>query len=358
MINVLVVDDSAVMRKVLSDELSRFGDIRVIGTAIDPYVARDKIVRLRPDVITLDLQMPRMDGLTFLVKLMKHHPLPVVVVSGITTEKSKLAIQALEMGAVEVIKKPKSEEDAYDFSRQLVNAVRAGAKARVKKRPVLQPLPPAPIPVPLSEKLHVHKILAIGASTGGTEAIEAILTRFPSSAPATMIVQHMPEYFTTTFAERLNQICQVRVREAHDNEPLAPGTAYIAPGNHHMLLKNCGDRYIIRIKDGPRVHHQRPSVDVLFKSVAKCAGHECIGVLLTGMGNDGAKGLLEMRRSGAHTIAQDERTSVVFGMPRAAIELKAAIDVLPLHNIAQRILSVLSGRSHSRRKEKSEAINS
>lgn len=351
MVRVLVVDDSAVMRRVLSEELSRYGDIRVVGTATDPYVARDKIVRLNPDVITLDLQMPKMDGLTFLMKLMKHHPLPVVIVSGKATENGKEAIRALELGAVEVLSKPKQEKETLTFSRRLITSVRAAAKARVKKRKPQGNEEVVAEPIPTQLHLTDGKVIAIGASTGGTEALENILARMPLSVPPIMIVQHMPACFTRTFAERLDQICTISVCEAATNTVLASGTAYIAPGDKHMLLAKSKDQYFVRLKDGPRVHHQRPSVDVLFQSVAHCTGGKGIGVLLTGMGEDGAKGLLMMRENGAYTIAQDEKTSVVFGMPRAAIELDAAQSVLALPHIAQRIISALSGQSHKKKQE-------
>ena len=348
MINVLVVDDSAVMRRVLSEELSGFSDIKVVGTATDPYVARDKIIRLDPDVITLDLQMPKMDGLTFLMKLMKYHPLPVVIVSGKAVENGKEAIRALELGAVEVISKPKQEKDTLFFSRRLATAVRAAAKARVRKRKAKEAPKTGAKPISMPVRLPVHKVIAIGASTGGTEALATILTRMPDNSPPILVVQHMPECFTRTFAERLDQMCTISVCEAEDNTALAAGVAYIAPGGRHMLLTKRNGQYYLKIKNGPRVHHQYPSVNVLFQSVARCAGSNSIGVLLTGMGEDGAKGLLMMHEQGAYTIAQDEKTSVVFGMPRVAIELNAAQSVIALPHIAQRIISVLSDQNHKK----------
>jgi two-component system, chemotaxis family, protein-glutamate methylesterase/glutaminase len=339
MIKVLIVDDSAVVRSILTSELSKHKDIEVIGTAVDPYVARDKIVKLRPDVITLDIEMPRMDGLSFLAKLMKHLPMPVVVVSSLTPKNSDTALKALELGAMEVLGKPGGSYSSQDISIQLAHAIRAAASARIQKSPPKVSAAVANERMKPIEFKTTHQIIAIGASTGGTKAIETVLTSMPANAPATVIVQHMPEAFTRAFAERLNQICRVEVREARDNDHAIPGLALIAPGNFHMLLKRSGGSYLVRIKDGPRVHYQRPSVDILFQSVAKSAGENAVGAILTGMGADGAKGLLAMKESGAYTIAQDEATSVVFGMPKEAIELGAAHKIVPLSSITQEILA-------------------
>ena len=339
MIKVLIVDDSAVVRSILTSELSRHKDIEVIGTAVDPYVARDKIVKLRPDVITLDIEMPRMDGLSFLAKLMKHLPMPVVVVSSLTPKNSDTALKALELGAVEVLGKPGGSYSTQDISRSLANAIRAAASAKIQKTPAKgEGAAGVTLIKPIQFKT-THQIIAIGASTGGTKAIETVLTSMPANAPATVIVQHMPEAFTRAFAERLNQICRMEVREARDNDHAIPGLALIAPGNYHMLLKRSGGNYLVRIKDGPRVHYQRPSVDILFQSVAKSAGRNAVGAILTGMGADGAKGLLAMKESGSYTIAQDEATSVVFGMPKEAIALGAADKIVPLPLIAQKIIA-------------------
>jgi two-component system chemotaxis response regulator CheB len=346
MIRVLIVDDSALVRKVLTDELSKFEDIEVIGSAVDPYVAREKIARLRPDVITLDVEMPRMDGLSFLEKLMRHYPIPVVVVSSLTPENSETALRALELGAVEVVSKPGSMYTAPDVSRQLIRAIRAAAMAKVRplgartaegaaaERPA-QPRGGVPLRT-------THKIVAIGASTGGTRAIETLLRAMPPDAPGIVIVQHMPANFTASFAARLDQVCAIEVREARDNDPVAPGVALIAPGDRHMVLQRSGARYHVRIKDGPPVHHQRPAVDVLFMSVARNAGRNAVGVILTGMGADGASGLLAMRESGAYTIAQDEASCVVFGMPREAIRLGAAMEVVSLDEMAPAILRAVA----------------
>ena len=341
MIRVLIVDDSAIVRRVLSDELSKYRDIEVVGSAVDPYIARDKIVKLHPDVITLDLEMPRMNGLAFLSKLMKHYPLPVVVVSSLTPQNGQTAIRALELGAIEVICKPGSTSLTPQISRQLIHAIRAAASARVTQQQVTSETAPAAV---APQDFHIqttHQIIAIGASTGGTKAIETILRGLPATCPGTLIVQHMPEQFTTSFAQRLNQTCQMEVREAQDNDLLGRGVALVAPGNRHMLLQQNGVHYLVRIKNGPAVNHQRPSVDVLFQSVAHSAGSNAVGVLLSGMGADGAKGLLAMHEKGAYTLAQDEQTCVVFGMPKEAIRLRAVDRVAPIEHIPGAIVHFL-----------------
>ncbi len=341
MIKVLIVDGSAVVRKILSGELSKHRDIEVVGTAVNPFVARDKIVKLRPDVITLDIEMPRMDGLTFLSKLMKHFPMPVVVVSSLTPENSETALKALDLGAVEVFCKPGSAYSTKDISRDLARAIRAAASARVepfseKKPQVAKKAQIGPIKFKTT-----HKIVAIGASTGGTRAIETVLSGLPVTTPGTVIAQHMPEAFTAGFAQRLNETCQMEVREARDNDHVIPGVALVAPGNRHMVLRRSGGSYLVKIKNGPLVHYQRPSVDVLFRSVAKSAGKNAVGAILTGMGADGAKGLLEMKENGAYTIAQDEATCVVFGMPKEAMEIGAVDKVVPLPNISASVIHAL-----------------
>ncbi len=343
MIKVLIVDDSAVVRKVISKELSRFNDIEVVATAVDPYMARDKIVKLRPDVITLDLEMPRMDGLSFLVKLMKHYPMPVVVLSSLTPKNSEIALKALDLGAVDVLCKPGAAYSTGDISQSLARAIRAAASARIQNNPGQSSIPVAKVQVNSLLVQTTLKVIAVGASTGGTKAIEAVLSTMPVTSPGTVIVQHIPENFTTAFAGRLNGICPMEVREARDNDHIVPGVALIAPGNRHMLLYRSGGTYLVKIKNGPRVHYQRPSVDVLFQSVAKNAGRNAVGVLLTGMGADGAKGMLSMRENGANTIAQDEKSCVVFGMPKEAIKLGAADEVVPLSNISRSIINALKG---------------
>ncbi len=339
MIRVLVVDDSALVRKILTDELSKHDDIEVVGTAVDPYAARDKIVKLRPDVLTLDVEMPRMDGLSFLEKLMKHLPMPVVVLSSLTPKNSETALRALALGAVEVIAKPGSSFSTGDVAVKLVQAVRNAATAHVTRRVSPSPTDKFQAPAPLGSLLTTHKVLAIGASTGGTRALEDVLRGLPHDAPGTVIVQHMPPGFTDAFARRLDGLCAMNIREARDGDDVVPGTVLIAPGDYHMLLVRSGARYVVQIKGGPPVHHQRPAVDVLFQSVARSAGKNAVGVILTGMGGDGAAGLLQMRQAGARTIAQDEASCVVFGMPKEAIKIGAAEEIVPLNQMAQTILA-------------------
>lgn len=343
MIKVLVVDDSALVRKVLTTELSRHEDIEVVGSAVDPYSARDKIVHLNPDVVTLDLEMPRMDGLSFLAKLMQYKPLPVVVVSSLTPERNETALKALELGAVEVLSKPSPHSTTDEMHRALVRAIRAASKVKFSNLVPGAAQPAAPVPE--LKFLTTHKILAIGASTGGTVALEAVLTRMPANTPGTVIVQHMPEGFTASFAQRLDTLCEMEVREAKDMDFVVPGCALIAPGNKHMILQRSGGNYIVRIKDGPPVHHQRPAVDILFETVAQNAGRNAVGVILTGMGADGAKGLLDIRNSGGHTIAQDEKSCLVFGMPKEAIKLGAAQEIVPLQLVPETVMKAFSAQS-------------
>jgi len=341
MIKVLIVDDSAIVRKIFSQELERQPDIHVVGTAPDPYVARDKIVALKPDVITLDIEMPRMDGITFLGKLMKHFPLPVIIVSSLTRNGGQLALEAVDKGAVEVLGKPGEAYSVGDLSEQLAEKIRAAARVDVSRRGVQVASPQKSVAALHSKALSetTNKVLAIGASTGGTEALKEVLTRLPRTIPGTVIVQHMPPNFTTAFAERLNGLCEFDVKEAADGDTVRPGLALIAPGNYHMLLNRSGARYFVRVRTGPMVHHQRPAVDVLFKSVARYAGANAAGVILTGMGKDGADGLLEMRNNGASTIGQDEASCVVYGMPREAALRGAVEKVHDLFDIPAAILN-------------------
>jgi two-component system chemotaxis response regulator CheB len=330
-IKVLIVDDSAIVRKIFSEELSKYNDIEIVGTAPDPFVARDKIVALQPDVITLDIEMPRMDGLTFLRKLMKHYPLPTIIVSSLTPRGGKLTLEAMEIGAVDVIGKPGASYTVGNMSAQLAEKIRAASFARIVKKDLgVQEPDHAPLKALAQTS---YKVIAMGASTGGTEALKSVLTKLPANSPGIVIVQHMPANFTTAFADRLNSLCQITVREARDNDSVIPGLALLAPGNFHMILRRSGARYYVEVKTGPMVHHQRPAVDILFKSAAKTAGSNAIGVIMTGMGADGAEGLLEMKTAGADTIAQDESSCVVFGMPKEAIKLGAADKVLPLDRI-------------------------
>ena len=364
-VRVLIVDDSAIVRKILSEALASAADLEVVGTAPDPYVARDKILALKPDVLTLDIEMPRMDGLTFLRKLMHFHPMPAVVISSLAQPSCHAAIRALELGAVEVLAKPGGPYSVGELKDTLAAKIRAAACARVRRiEPVVvarlpeavplplpaphgiarfSPAPPAAAPgavaAPLRNSLPAGSVIAIGASTGGTEAISAVLTRIPKDSPPIVIAQHIPPVFSKAFANRLNETCAIGVREAEDNDLLEPGTALVAPGDFHMLLRKVGGHYRVNVKTGPRVCYQRPSVDVLFTSVAESAGPAAVAVLLTGMGADGAQGLLKLRSAGAHTIAQDEATCVVYGMPREAVELGAAVQVLPLGAIAAAMIA-------------------
>ncbi len=343
-IKVLVVDDSAVVRKVFTQELSRERGIKVIGTAPDPYMARDKIVKLKPDVITLDIEMPRMDGLTFLKKLMKHYPLPVIIVSSLTQKGGKLAMEALSSGALEVICKPSAAYSVGDMSVQLADKIRAVARIPVCALTDACASEPDTAPAVKSKALATttNKIIAIGASTGGTEAIKTVLCSMPPNSPGIVIVQHMPAKFTTSFAERLNSLSQINVKEATDGDSVTNGQALLAPGNFHMLLKRSGARYYVQIKTGPLIHHQRPAADVLFRSVANTAGANAIGIIMTGMGVDGAAGMLEMKNAGARNIAQDEKSCVVFGMPKEAIKLGATEQVVGLDQITQTALDMVA----------------
>jgi len=342
-IKVLVVDDSAIVRKVFSEQLSRHKGIKVIGTAPDPYVARDKIVELKPDVITLDIEMPRMDGITFLRKLMRYYPLPVIIVSSLTAKGSKLALEALSIGALEVISKPDSAYSVGDMSLQLAEKIRAVNGARLSIPEHGQKAKNNSLTVLNSQALAVttNKIIAIGASTGGTEAIKNVLTRLPQNSPGIVVVQHMPAKFTTSFAERLDEQWQMNVAEAKNGDAVINGQVLIAPGNYHMIFKRSGARYYVEIKNGPLIHYQRPAVDVLFKSVARYAGANALGILLTGMGKDGAQGMLDMKNAGAINIAQDEKSCVVFGMPKEAINIGAVNHVQDINSIADKIISIL-----------------
>lgn len=337
-IKVLIVDDSAMVRSILQKELSKDPDIEVIGTAPDPYVARDKIVQLKPDVITLDIEMPRMDGITFLKKLMQYYPLPVIIVSSLTPKGGELAMEALEAGAVEVLCKPGAAYTVGDMSVELIDKIKASARVRVQKKEITSPT----MYKKLSLTKTTNKVVVIGASTGGTEALANILKVLPPNSPGIAIVQHMPEHFTRSFADRLNELCDIEVKEASNGDSVIPGRALIAPGNYHMLLKRSGAQYYVEVKSGPLVSRHRPSVDVLFKSASQYGGKNVVGVIMTGMGKDGAEGMKLMHEQGAKTIAQDESTCIVFGMPKEAIALNAVDYVLPLDKIPQKILELAS----------------
>ncbi|MDO9305343.1 MAG: chemotaxis response regulator protein-glutamate methylesterase [Sulfuricurvum sp.] len=338
-IRVLIVDDSATARAVLTDILSGDPMIEVVGTASDAYIARDKIVELRPDVICLDVEMPRMDGITFLKRLMHYMPIPVIMVSSLTQAGAKTTLEALESGAVDFVPKPHSHiYDGKDEMRdELIAKIKIASRVKVKQH-LLRNTAQANT-TSLAET--TNKILAIGASTGGTEALKDVLMGLPRNAPGTIVVQHMPANFTGPFAERLNSLCAMEVREARNGDSITPGLVLIAPGDYHMVVRRSGARYYVEIGSGEKVSGHRPSADVLLNSVAKIAGANAIGVILTGMGGDGAKGLLAMRNAGARTIGQDEASCVVYGMPKVAYELGAVENQLPLSKIANAILAVL-----------------
>jgi len=337
-VRVLVVDDSALIRQLMAELLEADPGITVVGTAADPYIARDKIKQLSPDVLTLDVEMPRMDGLTFLRNLMRLRPMPVVMVSTLTEAGAQVTLDALALGAVDFVAKPKLdvERGLTDYAALLVEKVKHAAQARVAR---IAPGPPGaqyegPLGYPATDRL-----LAIGASTGGTEAIRELLSWMPADAPATVIVQHIPAAFSGPFAERLDRSSRMTVLEARDHQPLLAGHAYVAPGGRHLRVVRSGARWHCRLHDDDPVRGHRPSVDVLFESVAAHAGGNASAALLTGMGDDGARGLLALRKAGANTFAQDEATSVVWGMPGAAVALGAATEVLPLSQIANRLLA-------------------
>jgi two-component system chemotaxis response regulator CheB len=341
-IRVLVVDDSAIVRKILTESLAAEPDLEVVGSAPDPYVARDKILALEPDVLTLDIEMPRMDGLTFLKKLMHYRPLPVIVISSIGRASCQTAIEAMRLGAVEVLAKPSGPYSVGELRTVLAMKIRAAAASRIRKADVPETVPSAE-PQPLSPSaFHSSSIIAVGASTGGTEAIETILTQLPEQVPGIVVTQHIPAGFSRAFADRLDQLCRIEVREAADGDYLIPGRALVAPGDYHMLLRKTSAGYRVAIRSGPRVCYQRPSVDVLFASVAEAAGARAVGVILTGMGSDGAEGMLKMKNAGAYNIAQDEASCTVFGMPNEAIRAGAIDQILPLNRIASGLLAALT----------------
>jgi two-component system chemotaxis response regulator CheB len=350
-IRVLIVDDSAIVRQTLVQIIESDSQLEVMGTASDPYFAAKKIAEEVPDVITLDVEMPRMDGLTFLKKIMAQHPIPVVIISSLTAKGTETGMKALELGAVEIITKPQMNTKLFiEESRiRICEAIKGAAHAKLKRRRVeAEPvvvapklsadavLPPAAANQSMIKTTEI--VVAVGASTGGTEALTSFLQAMPLDTPGIIIVQHMPEKFTTSFANRLNEICKISVKEAENGDSVIRGRALIAPGNFHMLLKRSGARYYVEVKEGPLVNRHRPSVDVLFRSTARYAGANAIGVIMTGMGDDGARGLLEMKQAGAKTVAQDEKSCVVFGMPKEAIKLGAADKVLPLDAIAQYVI--------------------
>jgi len=349
-IRVLIVDDSAVVRQALTEILSAEPGIEVMGAASDPFVAADKMQHEIPDVITLDVEMPRMDGITFLQKIMSQHPLPVVICSSLTGSGSETTMKALDYGAVDIIEKPRlgTRQFLRESSVRICDAVRAASLARVRKRSAavysVSPKLNADVMIakPGSRAMvkTTEQVVVVGASTGGTEALRTFLEALPPDAPGIVIVQHMPEHFTRAFAKRLDGLCRISVKEAADNDTVLTGQALIAPGNYHLLLKRSGARYYVEVKNGPLVSRHRPSVDVLFRSAARYAGRNSIGVIMTGMGDDGARGMLEMKETGAYTIAQDEDSCVVFGMPNEAIKLGGVDTVMPLPRIASEVIRV------------------
>ncbi|HMN44393.1 MAG TPA: chemotaxis response regulator protein-glutamate methylesterase [Povalibacter sp.] len=363
-IRLLIVDDSALVRKLLTEMVGKDRDIEVVGTATDPYAAREKIKQLNPDVITLDVEMPRMDGVTFLENLMRLRPMPVVMVSSLTQHGADITLRALELGAVDFVAKPKVDVagSLADYAQELIAKIKMAAGARVNPRssaprPAAAPAASAAglkiderrtadavLPAVTGRRVlrTTDRIVAIGASTGGTEAIREVLEMMPADAPAIVISQHIPAAFSRAFAERVNRSCAMSVCEAQDGQYILPGHAYIAPGDRHLIVERDGARYRCRLSDGPHVNRHRPSVDVMFRSVAQNVGPNATGVILTGMGDDGARGLKEMLEAGAGTIAQDEATSVVWGMPGAAVKLGAAEHVMPLQRIPGQILNLTS----------------
>ncbi|HEY0885941.1 MAG TPA: chemotaxis response regulator protein-glutamate methylesterase [Ramlibacter sp.] len=344
-ISVLCVDDSALIRQVMTEIINGQPDLQVVGAAADPLVARDMIKALNPDVLTLDVEMPRMDGLEFLEKLMRLRPMPVVMVSSLTERGSEIAMRALELGAVDFVTKPRlgMRDGLLQYADEIGDKIRAAACARVHARP-LRSAASAPAGIePLRKPfLSTEKLIVIGASTGGTEAIREVLQPLPADSPAVLIAQHMPPGFTRSFAQRLDSLCRIHVKEAEHGERVLPGYAYIAPGGWHLALARSGANYVAQLNQDDAVNRHRPSVDVLFDSVARNAGVNAVGVLLTGMGRDGAAGLGRMRQAGAHTFAQDEASCIVFGMPREAIALGAVDEVRPLHEMAGAVLNHLS----------------
>lgn len=354
-IKVLVVDDSALIRSLLTDIINSQSDMEVVGAAPDPLIAREKIKGLNPDVLTLDVEMPHMDGLVFLEKLMRLRPMPVLMVSSLTEKSSFLTLRALELGAVDYVTKPKIDitRGMEAYATEIAEKIRTAARAKIRQPPPNVYLSverkhtaDAVLPVQHRTFSSTEKIIAIGASTGGTEALKAVLTAMPPDAPGILITQHMPEAFTRSFAQRLNNLCRLSVKEAEHGERVLPGHAYIAPGNRHLLLARSGANYVVEISDGPPVSRHRPSVDVLFRSAANCAGKNAVGIIMTGMGDDGAAGMLEMREAGAYTLAQDEKSCVVFGMPKEAIARGGVDEVVPLGEIPHRLFNWLSSQGN------------
>jgi two-component system chemotaxis response regulator CheB len=345
---VLCVDDSALIRDLLSEIIGSQPDMEVVAVASDPIIARDLIKRHNPDVLTLDVEMPRMDGLDFLERLMRLRPMPVLMVSSLTQAGSEVTLRALELGALDFVAKPSIgiRRGMQEYSEEIADKIRAAAQSRPRQALQHKQAPPARLKAPI---ITSEKLLIIGASTGGTEAIRRVLEPLPASSPGILITQHMPGGFTRSFAERLDRLSQISVKEAEDGERIIPGHAYIAPGDRHLKVDRSGANYVARLDDGPPVNRHRPSVDVLFLSAAQHVGRNAIGAILTGMGKDGAAGLLKMRQAGAPTIAQDEASCVVFGMPREAIAMGAANEVVALDEIAPRLIALAAASGRAQR---------
>ncbi len=356
-IRVLVIDDSALIRSVMKELINREKDMECVGAAPDPLVAREMIKSLNPDVLTLDVEMPKMDGLDFLERLMRLRPMPVVMVSTLTERGSDITFRALALGAVDFVSKPKMDiaRGMEEYALEITDKIRAAAQARVRKTSASSSVvqerlsADAILPSVAGRFSSTEKLIIIGASTGGTEAIKEVLMKLPADVPGILVTQHMPEAFTKSFADRLNSLCKISVKEAVHNERILPGHAYIAPGHSHLLLKRSGANYMTELNQGPPVNRHRPSVDVLFRSAANVAGANAVGIILTGMGKDGAQGMLEMKNAGSHTIAQDEASCVVYGMPKEAVAVGGVAEILPLKNIARYTIDYLathSGRSN------------
>ncbi len=346
-IKVLVVDDSALIRSVLKEIIDSHKDMKVVGSAPDPLVARELIKQLNPDVLTLDVEMPRMDGLGFLEKLMRLRPMPVVMISSLTERGSDVTLRALELGAVDYISKPKLDiaRGLQDYSNEIAEKIRAAARAHIKKTNLdVQKSfsADAVLPSLANHIASTEKLIIVGASTGGTEAIKDFLIKLPPDCPGIAITQHMPEAFTKSFANRLDSLCKITVKEAENGDRILPGHAFIAPGHSHLLVKRSGANYVCELSNGPPVNRHRPSVDVLFRSAANCVGKNAIGVILTGMGKDGAAGMLEMKQAGAYNFAQDEASCVVFGMPKEAIAVGGVDEIVPLQQMSSKVMSYLS----------------
>jgi two-component system chemotaxis response regulator CheB len=347
-IKVLIVDDSALIRSVLTEIVNSQHDMEALGTAPDPLVAREMIRNLNPDVLTLDVEMPKKDGLAFLERLMRLRPMPVIMVSTLTERGSEITLRALELGAVDFVSKPKLDivSGMKDYMQEITDKIRVAAKARIRQR-LPETVAPrldagAVLPVLANRVASTEKLIIIGASTGGTEAIKAVLVQLPPDCPGILITQHMPEAFTKSFAARLDSLSRISVKEAVHNERVLPGHAYVAPGHSHLLLKRSGANYVTELSQASPVNRHRPSVDVLFRSAANCAGKNAVGIILTGMGKDGASGMLEMKQAGAWNIAQDEKSCVVFGMPKEAVACGGVDEVLPLYEIPRRVMAHLA----------------